>query len=680
MLSFLHRMLSIKNKKQNRVVFALTLFLFSAGVFFLSPSSVHAWGLGWLGDSATAAFKTLLYGIFSMFGVFASVAFTIFGWAIDPNYISGPDGLLNRQSIYVNWKFIRDFFNLFFILTLLYTAFTIVFQVAKNYKQTLLSLVLAAMFVNFSFPITRVLIDVTNVPMYYFANKLATTEDGKPSLGTVLSSSQLENILIPDKVVDTPVSQLLMAIIFLFIFSITLLVLAVMFVIRLAALVILLIFSSVGFAAAVIPGLGEYSTKWWKALWQYTLFGPAAMLMLVIVTRFFSEIAKDNTKAQFLAASTSNATLETSGFISAMAMFTIPIIMLWMVMGLASSMSLLGAGAVVGRGERFAKWVGKKSYNNPIGRGLGAGLKKAGMDGKVLGFDYGKRAKILTGNYWTAPSKTEAGLKGLIVNRKTGMRSELQKLKDKQIHEQMAKDKENKLSRTDAIGRLNSTDDVMRISAATSLANMDNGIQSMDDLTKALDALKQIDPATGNRTVVDSNYTEKAVEIIAKADKKIIGSTKDPAGVVISSGLQNLNSVIGSLGTNQKAISDLIAKMDDSAFDDGTGADYTAVHNALEAIKPGMGATLEVKAKKEGKTDALLTHKFNTRTNPALTRADFALEMLKKMEAADIAKQEMFRDAASPNRGYATAYMASIAAGGVNENISRWQKIRADLP
>ena len=159
-------MFSLKNKKQNRVVFALALFLLSSGVFFLSSSATYAFSpLDAVGNTLYEAFLGLLYGVFVMVGWFASIAITIFGWAINPDYISGDSGLLNRSSIYEMWKFIRDFFNLFFILTLLYTAFTIVFQVAKDYKKTLLSLVMAALFVNFSFPITRVIIDVTNVPM-----------------------------------------------------------------------------------------------------------------------------------------------------------------------------------------------------------------------------------------------------------------------------------------------------------------------------------------------------------------------------------------------------------------------------------------------------------------------------------------------------------------------------------
>lgn len=570
--------------------------------FFTAPAAAA-------GDAISNVFKGLLYGIFLAISFITSMAITLFEWAINPNYASGPTGLLNRESVYTMWKFIRDFFNLFFILTLLYTAFTIIFQVAKDYKKTLLSLVLAALFVNFSFPITRVIIDVTNVPMYYFVNQLAAGKDGKKSLGSVLSASQLRGILIPGAedggtvtLSTITVSRLFMAIIFMFIFSVTLLVLAVMFVVRLVALVVLLIFSSVGFAASVIPGMKEYGDKWWKKLSEYALFGPAAMLMLVVATRFFAEIGADQTKAQFVAAATTNAGSQVAaGFIGSMAMFTIPIIMLWMAIGVATSSSLVGASVAVGLGKGVGRYL---AYKNPVMRGFAGGAKDRFQGTRV-------------GRWLKSPSGTEAAIKGWTKKTslnpvpgwrdngkgRAGARTELQKLKDKQINEQIGKDKENKLSRTDAINRLKSGDEIMRVSAATSLANMDHGIQSMTDLNDVLNALK--DPKTGT---MNPSYSEKAVEIIAKADKKIIAETKtqDSAGnIITTSGLQNLQTIIGTLGKNEKAISDLISKLDDSAFS-GSGADYSAVEAAVRSVNASLVGALDAKVRKEGQAKVLV--------------------------------------------------------------------------
>lgn len=517
-------------------MYALAVFAFSSGMFFLIPSSVHASFLGDLfGDTVGSAFKALLYGVFVMVGWLASMAITLFEWAVNPDYISGPSGLLNRSSVYEMWQFIRDFFNLFFILTLLYTAFTIVFQVANNYKKTLLSIVLAALFVNFSFPITRVIIDVTNVPMYYFINQIGSTGDGtnqKDYLGTVLSASQIQNILIPGSkngigevdFVNIGVSQILMAIVFLFIFSITLLVLAVLFVVRVAALIILLIFSSVGFAASVIPGLGKYGSMWWDKLWQYTFFGPAAALMLVVATRFFAEVSKDNTIKQFIDSATSNTTPTSAGFISSMAMFTIPIIMLWMAIALSTSMSIMGAGAVAGTGQKFLKGAGRKfSGYNAAKRSIDSysATRKKRQDEinkNNLGSRLGKWTNKTQDATWGKAGKTPYA--GRLAFGSKAASTRFEEMQNKEIYERAEDNKKNAVSDTELRTQLKSQDKVEAASAAMTLSER-KAINSADEFALALKAL--------------GNNTKEVAGLIDKAGSGALSISAEQYGAITNS-------------------------------------------------------------------------------------------------------------------------------------------------
>lgn len=369
-------------KRKKNLIFSLFALAFFCGVVFLAQIHVIHAGLfaDTAADVAAYPFKVLLYGIFVFFGWMTSVAVTLFGWYIDPDTM----GLLNRNSVYEMWQFIRDFFNLFFILTLLYVAFKIVFQIDKDFKKTLLSLVLAALYINFSFPVTRFLIDATNVPMYFFANQMLT-DPSKPgeSFGTALRASQLKEILIPEaqSLGATAVSRLLTADIFLFLFSVTLLVLAILFANRVIFLIILLIFSPIGFAAYVIPGMGDWSKKWWEHFWKNALFGPAAMLGLLIATRFFAEISQDQTRGMVMGVAAQTSTGSDMGFIASMTLFVVPIIMLWMVMALGNTMSIAGASGLISMGQNFSKWAGKAPF-----RATWAGMKWGGrkLDTHVL--------------------------------------------------------------------------------------------------------------------------------------------------------------------------------------------------------------------------------------------------------------------------------------------------------
>jgi len=397
-----------KNRKKNLIIFLLALPLFCGAVFLLQAHSVDAQGYvgmptataqkasadaanqaaggggNWISNAFDLVFKGILLGIFTMIGWMASVAITLFEWVIKPENVSGTQGLLNQSVVYEMWKFIRDFFNLFFILVLLYVAFKIVFQIEHDFKKTLLSIVLAALFINFSYPVTRVLIDVTNVPMYFFANQMASTNGGGTSVfGQSLSASRIKGILIPGAenggsvVLLDPKNtygRFLIAIVFMFLFAVTLLVLAVMFVVRLVALVILVIFSPVGFAASIVPGLSSYSKMWWDNFWKYAFFGPAAMLMLLVSVRFFSALGDEKTGIfkGVVAAANSNVSSDPT-FFASMALFSVPIIMLWMAMGLAQEFSIKGAGSVVGMGQKFSTWAGKAPF-----RAGWAGAKWAG--------------------------------------------------------------------------------------------------------------------------------------------------------------------------------------------------------------------------------------------------------------------------------------------------------------
>ncbi len=358
----------LKQKKKNiqSALFMLAVFVIASGIFFVGGTeSARATAAdtiaGTIGDALVSninpvalVFKGLLYAVWYFCSLLLSVGVTLFMYVIRPDHTAL---LMNGSGVYVMWKFVRDFFNLFFILVLLFSALATVFQIEKyNYKKILLNLVLMALLVNFSFPISRLIIDFTNVPMYFFANQIDAVTNHSGALGPFLGASQLDKILLPKKVFSD-FSDLLSAIVFTFLFAVSIIVLAVMMLVRLLALVILVIFSSVGFAATVIPGLEKYSGMWWDKLWQYTLFGPAAMLMLLVSVHFLTDIR--GSKVMDATGLTSGA--DTATLVSGMAKFAIPIILLWFTLGLANSFSIAGAGAVVGMGQKFSKWAGRSS-------------------------------------------------------------------------------------------------------------------------------------------------------------------------------------------------------------------------------------------------------------------------------------------------------------------------------
>ena len=91
-------------------------------------------------DAATTAFEdaiqTILEQVQSLVILLFGAATTLFAWVIDPNNVSGANGMLNKQAVKDVWVMVRDLLNMTFILILLFAAFCTIFQVEKwNLKK-----------------------------------------------------------------------------------------------------------------------------------------------------------------------------------------------------------------------------------------------------------------------------------------------------------------------------------------------------------------------------------------------------------------------------------------------------------------------------------------------------------------------------------------------------------------
>lgn len=480
------------------------LFLVLPVLFFAFTSEVaHAGVLGWLAENTVGlAFKALLYGVFEFVGLFTSIAITLFAYVVDPQYISGDSGLLNLQAVYDMWKFVRDFINIFFILGLLFIAFAFVFQIdSYSNSKSIIKLVIAALLVNFSFPIARLIIDLANVPMYFFLQMIVGDNGGTAvALSSSLSASNLDKILLPESLRNTDVSTILAAIVFLFIFNITIFVFAFQFLIRLIALIILVILSPIGFVAGGIPGLKKYGSQWWDNFLKYCFFGPAAIFMLLLATNFFAAISNTSSSSPYGGVSQlASSTSADPGMIASMVLFFIPITMLWFAMGISSKFSVAGASVATKYGKDFAKWAGKKAASPVTTRyqGIKKGVSKGLQKGQLGNWEY-RNAKVgfgkykynvgrlATGQHWDdRTDDTKAFYAGAISGGTRGIQREKEKAEDRRLHEKMKEFKDDNLSRDALEEKLKKGTDIEKKAAALSLAESKDGIKKRPEVLAA---------------------------------------------------------------------------------------------------------------------------------------------------------------------------------------------------
>jgi hypothetical protein len=238
------------------------------------------------------------------------------------------------------------------------------------------------------------------------------------------------------------------------------------------------------------------------------------------------------------------------------------------------------------------------------------------MEGKFLGVNYGKTrlGQLATGNYWKEPGKVGAAVTGFVSGRTAGAKTEISKLHAQQVNKAVKENKDNQVNRSNLLRDLESSDTVERQAAALTLA--ENGeIRSANDLTQALNALRTSVDKDGNN-VYDEAGSDMAAKVIDKA--------KDGA----TAGLSN-ETYAGIAGNNGFYVKDKDGKVVEK---DG---------------KPVAAAALEAlnsKLKKDGQINVRINYEIEKKGDSPEARKAIYDELIGKMSAEDLAKQNDIYD------------------------------------
>ncbi len=342
---------------------------------------------------------------FLTFGLDASAAI------VDPALFEGIFVGMD-DALYDIWTFVRDIFNVFFIFVLLFSAFATIFQVQKYHllkSNTLITIIVMALLVNFSWPITRVIIDAGNITMYYFLDNFVDSDGPKSQdlFGMLGSDSKIMKELVPDSdskaYANQGVSDAFFSLVMIFAFTCAFIVYAILFFIRISAFVLLLVVSPIGFAASIFPGTKKFADMWWSALLKWTFVGPLLLFMIFIAVKFITIMDKILTEVH---------TTGVSGYqiIHRAILYSVALIMIFT--GITASQKIGGsvAQSAIGGARNIGKRIGRKvavGTGAVVGGGVLGALKYADskvgnplarIDGRIRG--YKKR-------YWDNESKSQ---------------------------------------------------------------------------------------------------------------------------------------------------------------------------------------------------------------------------------------------------------------------------------
>lgn len=242
-----------------------------------------------------------------VFNKILTIVGNLFDWSIRfaiLNIGSGTYGGL-MEAVGSVWTIFRDTFNILFIFLLLWVAIKTILQIdSSGAKKMITSIVIAAVLINFSLFITKIVIDVSNILTLAVYNKIlevsvdarnltlpqGASEDIKRSISNTIITglgmpAQYNSDNTELKINEESITQDLIKLITTGVVIWVLFVASMLFIVRLATFFILMAISPIGFIGGVIPSLDKQASDWKSELTNQAILAPMFLFFLLIAIK-----------------------------------------------------------------------------------------------------------------------------------------------------------------------------------------------------------------------------------------------------------------------------------------------------------------------------------------------------------------------------------------------------------
>ncbi|MEX0934749.1 MAG: hypothetical protein WDZ70_00280 [Candidatus Paceibacterota bacterium] len=286
-------------------------------------------------------------------------------------------------AIDLSWRVFRDFANIIFIFLLLYAAIATILRLSNfQTKQVVTRLVIVALLVNFSLFFTKAIVDVSNITALQFYQAIQIEDPRDDSRDLALSEVFMESlrlttiydvntgsvnaqgssdVLEPNNMTAITIIGSIFFLVAAFVFFAG----AILFIIRFALLVLLMVIAPFAFVAWILPSTQEWFKKWWETLLKQALFAPIYLGITYLVVRIVTNPGFKQTLFEgggSLAGDLSGATVGATTVVLA---FGLVITLLIATLVIAQSMSLAGSKTVMQWGKSAQRWGREKVSRAP---------------------------------------------------------------------------------------------------------------------------------------------------------------------------------------------------------------------------------------------------------------------------------------------------------------------------
>jgi hypothetical protein len=278
------------DKINKRAIWLILLVIFL--LFF--PLSSHA-QFEWLTYLLGAVFKKYEAGVIFIF--FLRLALVVLGWinsllsdaitkALSPGLMGGWTYTRN-PLVDAGLEITGGFISIGLVLALIWIAFATILRLEGHDTGKLLGrLIIIGMLVYFSRVICGLIVDASNIFMYYFTDKIAGVGVFTTTLHTLGQQfvEFLKDVVNPLAWPKRIASCLI--VISIQVYTATLLISYLLtFLFRYAAIWIGVILSPVAFICLILPETRKYWERWWKDFISWCLVGPICGFFLYLAAR-----------------------------------------------------------------------------------------------------------------------------------------------------------------------------------------------------------------------------------------------------------------------------------------------------------------------------------------------------------------------------------------------------------
>ncbi len=214
--------------------------------------------------------------------------------SIDSSFVSSRYGGVTKGFVDIGWELMRDFANMAFIFVLLYAGIQTMFGMG-GWQKTVKTVVIVALFINFSLFFSKAIIDAGNVAAVGIYNAMGaaplTTGAPRELSAALVSSFNPQNFIdlaVQNEQVDLFVI-LVTAIILNIAVGIAFFKVALVFIGRVIGFWVLMILSPIAFVLLALPQFGNKFSQWLHTLLSLSFVAPVFLFFIYLIMRVIDQ-------------------------------------------------------------------------------------------------------------------------------------------------------------------------------------------------------------------------------------------------------------------------------------------------------------------------------------------------------------------------------------------------------